>query len=177
MSNEYMLYNLLHVGLGGGSVAAASCALKSSSVEINAFNVIAALGRMRTFAEGPSMLHFEGIRNHVARSGLCNFDGPWSDEDNRLKHLFKVQTKLLMTPNTHARNLIMCRFNTKLIIPRTWYYGLFSILGFYAYMIRWKRRQKKKRRMRRKVVVFKNSPSLPQMPFELLQGTRANKSK
>jgi hypothetical protein len=31
--------------------------------------------------------------------------------------------------------------------------------------------------MRRKVVVFKNSPSLPQMPFELLQGTRANKSK
>ena len=107
MSNEYILYNLLHVGLGAGSVAAASCALKSISVEINAFHVVAALGRMRTFAEGPSMLHFEGKQNHLAMSGGCVFSGPWSDEDNRLKNIFKVQTKLLTTPNTHARTLII----------------------------------------------------------------------
>jgi hypothetical protein len=98
------LYSLLYVGLGGGSVAAASSALKSISVEIDAFFQVAALGRMRNFADGLSMLHFEGQSNHASMNGpVLAFGGPFSDEDRRLDCIFKVQTKLLTTPSTHAR--------------------------------------------------------------------------
>ena len=91
-SATLILCNLLHVGLGGGSVAAASCGLKSVSVEIDAFFQMAAIGRMIKFAEGQSMLHFENDKNYGAVRGGCLYNGPISDEDKRLDSKFKVQT-------------------------------------------------------------------------------------
>jgi hypothetical protein len=89
-------HNLLHVGLGGGSVAAASCGLKSISVEIDAFFHLAALGRMKKFADEPSMLFHENEStyetNYQAHRGVLRFSGPFCDEDKRLESTFRVQT-------------------------------------------------------------------------------------
>jgi len=87
------LYNLLHVGLGGGSVAAANCGLKSISVEIDAFFHMAAIGRMMKFAEEPSMLFLENNMNYgTMRGGGGVYDGPIWDGDKGLQSTFKVQT-------------------------------------------------------------------------------------
>ena len=87
----YFLYNHLHVGLGGGSVAAASCGFKSISVEMDAFYHVAAIARMSKFADEKSMEFYANNTEYTTRPSL-DYHGPACDEDKRLDSTFKVQT-------------------------------------------------------------------------------------